>query len=140
MGDLARGTFLWLLSNTVNRAAARAARSGHGPFSLVRHVGRKTGTVYETPLILARVADGFVAELTYGPDVDWYRNTVAAGRCLIIFRSVEHPVDAVAPCPTEEGLRAFGYPRSIVLRLLRRREFRMLHEQPASSGPAATID
>ena len=42
-----RRTWLWLLKNTLNRVTTRAARSGHGPFSLVRHVGRKSGKTYE---------------------------------------------------------------------------------------------
>jgi hypothetical protein len=61
--------FLRLIKNTPNRATIRIARSGRGPFTLVRHIGRKTGTTYETPIIVARVPDGFVAELTYGPEV-----------------------------------------------------------------------
>ena len=129
-----KGHYLWLLSNTLNQATRRAARSGRGPFSLVRHVGRKTGTTYETPIILARTPDGFVAELTYGADVAWYRNIVAAGRCVVVYQGVEYDVDRIEPCSAEEGLRAFGFPRNVVLRLLRRHEFRRLHEAPASAG------
>src|SRR4051812_50056213 len=73
--------FLWMLKNSLNRLTIRIARSGRGPFSLVRHVGRRSGRTYETPVILARVPQGFVAELTYGAGVDWYRNIVAAGGC-----------------------------------------------------------
>ena len=43
-GGKARSGYLWLLKNTLNRATTRAAKSGRGPFSLIRHVGRKTGT------------------------------------------------------------------------------------------------
>lgn len=128
--------YLWLLKNTLNRVTLRAARSGRGPFSLVRHVGRTTGTVYETPLILARRDDGFVTELTYGDDVAWYRNIVAAGDCVVVHRGVEHDVDRIEPCSTRDGLRAFGYPRALILRLLRRHEFRLLHEAGAGDRPA----
>ena len=123
-----RSGFLWVLKNTLNRATLRAARSGHGPFSLVRHVGRKSGATYETPVILARRPDGFVAELTYGPQVNWYRNIVAAGHCEVVYKGVEHYIDRIEPCSTEDGLKAFGNPRAVVLRLLRRHEFRLLHE------------
>ncbi|MDQ1598362.1 MAG: hypothetical protein QOI70_1786 [Microbacteriaceae bacterium] len=126
-----RRVLLWVLKNTLNRAALRAARSGRRPFSLVRHIGRKTGNAYETPLILARIADGFVAELTYGPDVAWYRNIVAAGECVILFKGVEYSIDRVDPCDTATGLRAFGYPAAFVLRLMRRHEFRFLHQSGA---------
>jgi deazaflavin-dependent oxidoreductase (nitroreductase family) len=122
-----RRRWLWLLKNTLNRATARAARSGHGPFSLIRHTGRKTGKTYETPLLLATFGDDFVAELTYGPQVQWYRNVVAAGTCTVLVKGVEYPIDAIRPCDHEVGMRAFGYPAALVLRLLRRREFRLLH-------------
>ena len=65
--------------------------------------------------------------MTYGPDVDWYRNITAAGGCVVIHRGVEYQVDRIESCSTADGLAAFGVPRSLVLRLLRRREFRRLH-------------
>ncbi len=60
--------FLWLVKHTVNRVSVPLARSGHGPFALVRHVGRRSGRTYVTPLVVARVPEGFVIELTYGVD------------------------------------------------------------------------
>jgi hypothetical protein len=41
---------------------------------------------------------------------------------------VEYPVDRIEVCPPEAGLRAFGYPAAIVLKLLRRHEFRLLRQ------------
>ena len=99
-----RRGFLRLLKNTINRLAVPIARSGYGPLALVRHVGRRTGLTYETPLVLARVPDGFVAELTYGPNVDWYRNVTAAGRCVVVQYGVECSVDQIEPCSTADGL------------------------------------
>jgi hypothetical protein len=123
-----RSGFLTVLKHTINPIALRAARSGRGPFSLVRHVGRTTGTVFETPLILAEVPQGFVAELTYGENVSWYRNVVAAhGRCTIIRGGATFAIDRMDRLETAAGMRAFGAPRNLILRLLRRREFRLLH-------------
>jgi hypothetical protein len=82
--------------------------------------------VYETPVILAEVPDGFVAELTYGPDVDWYRNVVAAGGCTVIHHGREYVVDRISELAPDEGLAAFPYPPRLVLRLLRRHAFRLL--------------
>ncbi len=135
-GRTKRG-FLRVLKNTLNPLTARAARSGRGPFSVVRHVGRKTGKVYETPLILARIPGGFVAELTYGPEVAWYRNVVAAGRCVIIFKGADHDIDRIEPYATEDGLRAFSNPAAFILKLMRRHAFRILREpdgSPARDG------
>ena len=50
-----RRGFFWLLKNTLNRMTSRMARTGHGPFSLIRHVGRKSGRTYETPVVLVQV-------------------------------------------------------------------------------------
>jgi deazaflavin-dependent oxidoreductase (nitroreductase family) len=130
--------YLRVLKHTLNPLTLRAARSGRGPFALVRHVGRTTGRVYETPVVLAPVPDGFVAELTYGPQVAWYRNVVAAGGCTVVHRGSEHRVDRVEPWTREAGLAAFGRPRSIVLRILRRHEFRLLHvADDAAAGPGS---
>jgi deazaflavin-dependent oxidoreductase (nitroreductase family) len=127
-------SYLWFLKNTLNRVTSRVARRGRGPFSLIRHVGRKTGKTYETPVILARLGNDFVAELTYGPEVAWYRNAVAAGGCVVIFQGSEYRIDRIEPCDPEAGLRAFGFPALVVLRVLRRRDFRLLH----NAGPAQT--
>ena len=127
MGAVKRA-WLATIKHTLNPLVLRLARRGVGPFALVRHVGRKSGATYETPLILARVPEGFIAELTYGPEVNWYRNIVAAGRCEVVWRGREYAVSGIQPFPTDAGLRAFGPARSWVLRLLRRHEFRLLRE------------
>lgn len=134
-GTQLKRRFLWLLNNTLNRLTTRIARTGRGPFSLVRHVGRKSGTTYETPLILATAPEGFVAELTYGTDVNWYRNIVAAGSCIIISRGVEYRIDRIEPCDPDTGLRAYGYPAALILRLLKRHEFRLLHTADGAPKP-----
>jgi hypothetical protein len=128
--------WLWLIKHTLNRATLRAARTPGGPFSIVRHVGRKSGTTYETPLILARLGEDFVAELTYGPEVQWYRNVVVAGHCVVIYQGEQYPINGIGPLDREAGLRAFGNPAAFMLRLLRRHEFRVLYrEQPSRSAP-----
>ena len=125
MSRMRRGG-LWLLKNTLNRGTKRLARSGRGPFSLVRHVGRTSGAVYETPIIVAPAPGGFIAELTYGESVNWYRNIVAAGGCELLVEGVIHRVVAIEPYPVEAGRRAYPFLPRQILRLLRRTEFRLL--------------
>jgi deazaflavin-dependent oxidoreductase (nitroreductase family) len=95
-------------------------------FWIVRHVGRRTGTVYETPIMLAPVDGGFIAELTYGDQVQWYQNVVAAGGCTIVRGGREWQVAGIEPYGTKEGRAAFGGFARVVLTLLRRKEFRFL--------------
>ena len=124
-----RARFFWLLNNTLNRVTSQIARSGHGPFSLIRHVGRKSGRTYETPLILARVPEGFIAELTYGENVNWYRNVAAADRCVIVHHRVEYRVNHIEPYSAERGRSAYPAPIRLVLKAAGRNEFRLLRTE-----------
>lgn len=129
-----RRRWLWLIKNTLNRVTSRVARSGHGPFSLVRHVGRKSGRTYETPIIVAPVAGGFVAELTYGEGVNWYRNIVRAGGCELVVNGRTRRVVGVERYPEEQGRAAFPAPARVVLAALKRREYRLLRTDEAEAA------
>jgi hypothetical protein len=132
---LRRG-WLLLIKNTLNRITRRLARRGWRHFSLIFHVGRRSGKPYETPVLLAPAGSGFVAELTYGPRVDWYRNITAAGSCDLLYAGRRYHIDRIERCSPEVGLRAFGNPAALVLQLLHRREFRLLHiaDEPVKPG------
>src|SRR5262245_13953791 len=51
------------------------------PLAVVYHVGRRSGRLYRTPVVAFQSAAGFVIPMTYGRDVDWARNMVAARGC-----------------------------------------------------------
>jgi hypothetical protein len=77
-------------------------------------------------VILAKVREGFIAELTYGENVNWYRNIVAAGGGVVVHRRVEYRVIAIQPCTAECGRRAYPALFRVVLKVARRDEFRLL--------------
>jgi deazaflavin-dependent oxidoreductase (nitroreductase family) len=52
-------------------------------FGVLTHVGRKTGRVYRTPINLFRRGDHYLFFLTYGSDVQWVKNVIAAGSCSV---------------------------------------------------------
>ena len=53
-------------------------------FGVLEHVGRRSGTVRRTPLTIFRHGpDRYVIALTYGTEVQWLRNVLAAGECRI---------------------------------------------------------
>jgi deazaflavin-dependent oxidoreductase (nitroreductase family) len=124
-----RNGLLIVLKYTLNPLTRRLARSSFGPFSIVRHVGRRSGKRYETPIIVAPVNDGFVIELTYGPDVDWHKNVVAAGGCTLVWHGKEYVIDRIEPVDTQTGRAAFSPPQQFILRLFRRKHFEKLKVQ-----------
>jgi deazaflavin-dependent oxidoreductase (nitroreductase family) len=120
-----RDGFLHTLKYTLNPLTRRLARTRFGPFAIVRHVGRRSGKVYETPIIVSPVADGFVIELTYGKDVDWHKNVVAAGGCTLLRHGKEYVVRAIEPLDTETGRAAYPLPERAILELLERSDFEL---------------
>jgi hypothetical protein len=79
-----------------------------------------------------KVADGFVAELTYGENVNWYRNT-AAGGCVVVFHGREYTVTQIQPCSRERGLNAYPAPFRLILKAGGRKELRLLRTSPAAT-------
>ena len=72
-------------------------------FGVVRHVGRQTGESYETPLMCWLGADAVTISLTYGSDVDWLKNLVAAGGGEIVVGGKPIKVGTPALIETAEG-------------------------------------
>lgn len=121
-----RSGWLLLLKHSLNRLTRWLARSSFGPFSLIRHVGRRSGKLYETPVIVGPIRDGFVVELTYGPDVDWHKNIVAAGGCTVVWHGKEFTINKIEPLDERAGRAAFTPIQQIVLMLLQRTHFEKL--------------
>jgi deazaflavin-dependent oxidoreductase (nitroreductase family) len=63
-----------------NRLTLRVA--GHLPgFAILRHVGRRSGRAYRTPVNTFRTDGEYIIALTYGSRSDWVKNVLAAGSC-----------------------------------------------------------
>ncbi len=48
-------------------------------FAILTNVGRKSGKTYHTPINVFKRGDHYVFVLTYGSNVQWLKNTFAAG-------------------------------------------------------------
>ena len=52
-------------------------------FAIVHHMGRTSGRAYATPMNVFHHDGAVVMALTYGADVQWVRNVLAAGGCVL---------------------------------------------------------
>jgi deazaflavin-dependent oxidoreductase (nitroreductase family) len=62
-------------------------------YAVIRHVGRKSGRVYETPMQPVKTDDGFAVALPYGRNTDWLKNVLAAGRATLVFDGETYEID-----------------------------------------------
>ena len=104
-------------------------------FGILRYRGRTSGKEYRTPMNVFRQGDEFVFALTYGSDVQWVRNIVAAGECGLRTRGKE--LRLVEPrLYTDPTRRDMPFPVRGFLGLLNVTEFlRMRIAPPEARDP-----
>jgi len=122
-------TFVKHFINPVLRNLTRGSR---GPFALLRHVGRRSGKTYETPIMVFRARDGFIIVLTYGPQVDWLRNLQAAGQGSLRWHRQEYVFRKPELIDAQTAEQALPPLIKRVLRLRGVHEFVKLPDQLAS--------
>lgn len=76
----------------LNPVILRFAGHRHGYYAVIKHVGRRSGRVYETPVVAEPIPGGFAIPLPYGINVDWYQNILVAGRCTLMLDDKEYTV------------------------------------------------
>jgi deazaflavin-dependent oxidoreductase (nitroreductase family) len=77
-------------------------------FGIITHQGRRSGRRYRTPVGVFRRPGQIVIALTYGPNVDWVRNVLAAGHAEIITRRRTYRL--VNPRLVEDAERSLASP------------------------------
>jgi hypothetical protein len=102
---------------TLNPAALKIAGNRSGIYAALKHVGRRSGREYMTPLVAHPLGDGFVIPLPYGVDVDWCRNVVAAGKCMLTWNEQEYALERPEIIPTADALSAYPLSQKIIFRV-----------------------
>jgi deazaflavin-dependent oxidoreductase (nitroreductase family) len=107
--------------------------AGHLPgFAILMYVGRRSGRTYRTPINVFRHGDEYVFALTYGSDVQWVKNVLAAGGCEL--ETMGRTVSLTDPrLFIDLKQRLMPLPVRLFLRVMRVTEF--LSMRPATIGP-----
>jgi deazaflavin-dependent oxidoreductase (nitroreductase family) len=74
----------WISKRWLNPVQMRSAGRPGAYAGVVRHVGRKSGRAYATPVGIVPIYAGFVIALPYGRRPDWLRNVLAAGTATLV--------------------------------------------------------
>jgi len=101
-----------------NRLMSKIAGKRHSPIVLIRHVGRKSGRQYETPVVAARNMDHFIFALTYGKEVDWYRNILTHTSAEVLWKGYWFRLTAPKSLDTAAGKNSFPLLAKTFLTLL----------------------
>jgi deazaflavin-dependent oxidoreductase (nitroreductase family) len=97
--------------------------AGRRMYAVVRHVGRRSGQMYATPVVVEPTEDAFIIPLPYGSDVDWCRNVLAASRCTIKRNGLMYSGYEPVIVDRRAALPAFSGLMQLTFRLLGVREF-----------------
>ena len=86
--------------------------------SIIRHVGRTSGRLYETPIGAVATQGGFVIGLMYGPGSSWLRNVLASGSATLVHEGQTYTVDRPEVVPLPAVAAQFGPGDRRTFRLL----------------------
>lgn len=100
--------FLRRLTQLTRPVAMRSAGTEKSGTSVVRHVGRRSGRNYETPVVAVEHGEGFFIALPYGDRTDWMKNVVADGEASLVTQGRTYRVDQPQVVPMTEATGYFG--------------------------------
>jgi deazaflavin-dependent oxidoreductase (nitroreductase family) len=106
-------------------------------FALIIYRGRKSGKVYRTPMNVFHVGDDYVFALTYGSDVQWVKNVLAAGEAELRIRNRNiHLTDP--ELFVDPARRLMPLVVRVVLGLMRVTEFLRMRPDPKPAAAAGS--
>jgi deazaflavin-dependent oxidoreductase (nitroreductase family) len=124
---LVQRPIIWMSKRFVNPQQMQTAGTPGASASVIRSIGRRTGTPYQTPVGIVAAGEDFVIALPYGTRPNWLRNVLAAGSATIMHEGHTYPVaqPEIVPMSDVESCfsaadqrshRLFGVDRCLRLR------------------------
>ncbi len=96
-----------LNKHVINKILIHISGKDLGMFAILTHTGRKSGKLYQIPIIVVLVPGGFVIALTYGKKTDWYENVKSKGGCSLRWKRHDYALTNPVFIDREQGLQAF---------------------------------
>lgn len=125
-----REKYLRYNKETQNPATLKKIAEGRSSVhAAVKHVGRRSGRSYTTPVVAMPLGDGFVIPLVYGSSVDWCRNVLAAGTCTLIWKKQEYTLERPEIIQQSQALKAFPLGLRLYYPVGGVKEYLWLHER-----------
>ena len=81
------------LTQATRPLAMRSAGKDNSHTSVVRHIGRRTGRTYETPVVAVEHEDSVLIALPYFERTDWMKNVLASGHATLVSNGQTVEVD-----------------------------------------------
>jgi deazaflavin-dependent oxidoreductase (nitroreductase family) len=109
----------WISRRWLNPKQMRTAGHPGAYAGIIRHVGRRTGRAYETPVGVMATEDGLLIALPYGRRPSWLQNVLTAGSATIVHEGVTYPVTGPRIVPMAQVLQHFAASDRLAMRILR---------------------
>jgi deazaflavin-dependent oxidoreductase (nitroreductase family) len=117
----------------VNPLVVRTIAGRIGPYAVVRHVGRRSGRAYSTPVWAALRGDDIMIALILGTETDWYRNVRVAGGCMLLVGRISYALTRPEVVDQAAALPAFPVWIRLVARAIGIRYFLRLRATPEAA-------
>ncbi|MCG2786761.1 MAG: nitroreductase/quinone reductase family protein [Anaerolineae bacterium] len=101
--------------------------AGRFLYSLVFHIGRRSGKEYSTPIVATKKDEFIFIPLPYGANTDWFLNVQAKGKCDVKIKGKLYPstnpeiVDSTIALSAFPSILQGSFERSSINQYLRLR-------------------
>jgi deazaflavin-dependent oxidoreductase (nitroreductase family) len=95
----------------------------HSGIAILTHKGRVSGKLYHIPIMTSPCPGGFAFALTYGKEVDWYKNLKACGFGKLKWHGVDYLLSNPRTISMQEGQRLFRRVKGTILRWIRLEDY-----------------
>jgi hypothetical protein len=135
-----QGPIIWIGKHGFNRKVLKTAGTAGASAAVIRHRGRASGRVYETPIAAIAAEGGFLIALPYGLRSNWLRNVLAAGTATLTLDGQTYDVDEPELIPLSSVATAFAPREQRMHQIFNVTQVLRLHRvEQADAGVAAAL-